>query len=318
LTIESGGVKILSTLQSGRYREGDMVNFINVAVVNFTPLTTKKDNLDKIEGFAEAAAGKGADLVLFPELCLTGYDFYVDQDISQKEKVASSELISGKVCTRIQELAEKLDVYIIFGMGEKESENSDILYNSAVVCGPDKLLGAYRKIHPFGAENVCFAKGSKPYLFNTPWGLISIGICYDTYQFPELMRYYVWKGSKLYLNPTALIEETHIDGSRKAFIEYYKTSLAFGVVCNSIFVASSNLVGLDRFNYFGGGSVIIGPKITPFYETQVNSYGGSFDNTEEGVSVGTLDLRLARRELCVDNVYTGEPDFRFELYKEFK
>lgn len=293
-----------------------MKNIINVAVVSFSLLQTKKENFEKIEGFTESAAKRGADLILFPELCLTGYDFYVDEQVSHKEKVEHSESLDGEYCKKLAMLSNQLGVYTIFGMGEKVGENK--IYNSAVVCGPENILGVYRKIHPWGRENTCFSKSSQPYLFKTPWGPISIGICYDSYQFPELMRYYVWKGSRLYLNPTALVEEINLSGSRQAFVNYYKPTLEYGVISNSIFIASSNLIGLDRVNFFGGGSVIIGPKIAPYEETDLDYYAGDVNNTLESIFIATLNLSLARRELCINNVYSGEPDYRFELYKSFK
>lgn len=51
-------------------------------------------------------------------------------------------------------------------------------------------------------------------MFETPWGPVGIEICYDSYQFPELMRYYVSKGMRLYLNPTAEFEQVELAGSR--------------------------------------------------------------------------------------------------------
>lgn len=294
-----------------------MKQIITVAVVNFKSAGKKSDNFEKIIEFSETAARSGVDLILFPELCLNGYDFYVNDKISLKEKILNSETLTGDSSSKIAELARKLGIYIIFGMGERE-EDSDLLFNSAVAVAPTGLIGSYRKIHPFDAENKSFQKGSKPFIFDTPWGGISVGICYDTYQFPELMRYYVWKGSRLYLNPTALIEEIPMEGSRQAFLEYYGTSLEYGVICNTIFIASSNLTGFDDFNYFGGGSVILGPKITPFNETLTYYYAGSKDSQQEGIYISPIDLSLANRKIFVDNEYSGVPDYRQDLYKEFK
>ena len=154
-------------------------------------------------------------------------------------------------------------------------------------------------------------------MLNTPWGPISVGICFDTYQFPELQRYYAGKGSRLYLNPTAVLEEIPKEGSRQAFINYYAPTLEYGVLCNTIFVASANLTGMDQDNYWGGGSCIIGPKINPFFETDMVYYAGNKDNVQEGVYIETIDLSLAVRPLFQDSKFTGVPDYRPELYKQF-
>ncbi|MCI7145958.1 MAG: carbon-nitrogen hydrolase family protein [Clostridiales bacterium] len=296
-----------------------MKDIITVAAVNFkVDAANKESNLSRMCGFLEAAACRGADLVLFPEMCLMGYDYYVDEKVSQEEKIRNTELITGPSCSRLAEITKAKGVYTVFGMAEKLEDKPDaFLYNSAVAIGPEGVIGSYKKMHPFETESIWCVKGSEPFMFDTPWGPVSIGICFDTYQFPELQRYYCGQGSRLYLNPTAVVEEIPKEGSRQAFIDYYAPTLEYGVLCNTIYVASANLCGMDDVNYFGGGSCIIGPKITPFYETNVHYYAGSKDNVQEGIVMETIDLSLAARRLFVDKELTGEPDYRPDIYKQF-
>lgn len=291
-------------------------DIINVAVVNFKVVTGKKeDNLRRINEFSVAAAKRGANLVVLPELSLTGYDYFIDDNISLETKMAMAETIDGPACRLIAKTSQRYDIYIVFGMAELIKGFSDKVYNSAVAVGPNGVIGSYKKIHPFDAEKKFFAKGDIPFMFDTEWGPVSIGICYDTFQFPELMRHYVAKGSRLYLNPAAVVEEVTKEGSRQAFIDYYAPTLEYGVLCNTIFIASSNLAGYDNNQYFGGGSAILGPKITPFFETDVNYYAGDKNNVQEDISIATIDLSLARRRLMDDS--DGEPDYRPKIYKSF-
>ncbi|MGI6736042.1 MAG: carbon-nitrogen hydrolase family protein [Anaerovoracaceae bacterium] len=296
-----------------------MKDIITVAVVNFrVDAADKESNLSRICDYAEAAARRGADLVLLPEMCLMGYDYYIDEKVPQKEKIKSAELLSGPSCGRLAKVTEKYGMYAVFGMAEKREDTDDaVLYNSAVAIGPEGVIGSYRKMHPFETESIWCEKGSQPFMFETAWGPISIGICFDTYQFPELQRYYCGQGSRLYLNPTAVVEEIPKEGSRKAFIDYYAPTLEYGVLCNTIYVASANLCGQDIENYFGGGSCIIGPAITPFYETNLHYYAGNKDNVQESMFIETIDLSLATRRLFTDKELTGEPDYRPDLYKKF-
>lgn len=127
-----------------------MKDIITVAAVNFKVSAADKDsNLSRMCGFAEAAAKRGADLVLFPEMCLFGYDYYVDENISQKEKIMSAETIKGSSCRAIAEITEKYGIYVVFGMAEKMEESPEAeLYNSAMAVGPEGVIGAYQKIHP--------------------------------------------------------------------------------------------------------------------------------------------------------------------------
>lgn len=290
-------------------------DILTVAVINFkTECGRKEKNLQRMKGFAATAAKKGADMILFPEMCLMGYDYFLDENISIEEKIQNSERKDGPSARAMSEIAKQYNVYIIYGASEAEKDGA--LYNSAFVSGPDGLIGTYRKIHPFDAENKWCKKGDTPFLFDTPWGPVGIGICYDTYQFPELMRYYVQKGARLYLNPTAVIEEIPKEGSREAFLRYYASTLEYGVLCNTIFIASANLTGKDKESYFGGGSCVIGPKITPFFETDVTYYAGDKNNVQETLDLATIDLSLAKRRLCTINEVTGEPDYRPEIYRK--
>lgn len=293
-------------------------DIINVGVVNFKVATgDKQANLSRIKDFSIAAAKRGADLVLFPEMCLMGYDYFIDDKIDRKEKIAVTETVHGPSVRAVEEIAKQYGIYIIFGMSEKMSDDAEDLYNSAVVLGPNGLVGSYQKIHPFGTENLWCKKGETPFMFDTEWGPIAVGVCYDSYQFPELVRYYVYKGARLYLNPTAVIEEIPNEGSREAFRRCYTPHLEYSVLASSIYIASSNLTGYDDTCYFGGGSMIIGPKTNAFGEVDVVTYCGDDNDYQVGLHIGTIDLSLAVRHQCTVNPYAGTPDFRPEIYKKF-
>jgi len=294
-----------------------MEDVLTMAVVNFKPSYGEKEqNLNRILGFARAACRSGADVILFPEMSLTGYDFYTDEDVPREEKIRLAETADGECIQKVAEIAQKYGSYIIYGGPEKaeDEDGNTVLYNAAFLTGPEGVIGTYRKIHPFGAENTWCKKGDTPVLLQTPWGPVGIGICYDSYQFPELMRWYTNHAARLYLNPTAEVEEVSKRGSRESFRHYYSL-LEAAVRCNYIFIASANLTGYDNQDYFAGGSYIIGPKIDPFFETDVFCYGGSNDNTQETLSMATIDLSLASRALCTPNPVNGETDYREELYK---
>ena len=291
-------------------------DIMTVAVVNLRIETgNKEQNISHIKGFLRAAAKRGADLVLFPENCLMGNDYYVNDEVSRQEKLESAEYEGSSFYQEVASLTKKYEIYAVIGNAYREDE---ALYNVASVFGPEGYIGIYKKIHPFANENTWCVKGDKPFFFDTAFGPIGVGICYDTYQFPELMRYYASKGCRLYLNPTAMYEEIDKSNSRQSFLHYYAPTLEYGVLCNTIFVASANIVGYDGKSYMGGGSCIIGPKTSPFYETDLHYYAGNPDNDQEGMEMATIDLSLAKRILFVDNPDAGEPDYRPQLYKTFE
>lgn len=292
-------------------------DIITVAVVNFrADFGDKKSNLSRIRDFSIAAAKRGANLIVFPEMSLTGCDYLCSKTISRAEKEAIAETADGPSAKILEATAKEHGIYIVFGMPEKSTDDPHILYNSALVLGPDGPVGCYRKIHPFGVENEWCVKGEAPLLFQTPWGPVGVGICYDTYHFPELMRYYTWQGARLYLNATAVEQMVRFDQSRQAFLDSYMPHLTSGVMSNNIFLASSNQAGYDKTNYFAGGSVILGPKTSGLKLIGYHRYGGDENDDQVGIHLATLDLSLAERRRFKPNPRTGTPDFRPEIYRK--
>lgn len=292
-------------------------DIINIAVVNFRISSEdKENNLRRMMDMSRAAKRRGADLILFPEMALTGYGMYIDESIPQKAKAATAETVNGPSVRAMEQVAKEEDMYIVFGMPEKLSEDSDKIYNSAVVLGPEGIIGSYQKIHPYGSENMWCEKGENPFMFDTKWGPISLGICYDNYQFPELVRYYVWKGARLHLNPTFAAQEVPNENAHHAFIRCYAPHLEYLVLTSSIYVASSNITGWDHGCYGGGGSMVIGPKTNPFEEVEVTTYIGDVSDQQGKIFIGTIDLSLANRHQCIDSPWCGEPDYRPSIYKK--
>lgn len=283
-------------------------------------LDSKAENLRRMLGMAEAAAARGANLILFPELALTGYTLFIDETIPQEDKVALAETVNGPSTKAFEALAKEKGVYIVWGMPEKLEEDATDIYNSAVVVGPEGLVGSYQKLHPYGSENMAFKRGEKPpMVFDTEWGPISLAICYDNFQFPELARWCVWKGSRLHLNPTASAEEVPNNNSRYAWKRCYHPHLEYLVLSSSVCVASANLAGWDKSAncgvYFGGGSYVLGPDNNPTEEVESTIYFGDLENYQNHVYVDTLDLTMAARHQCSDNPWGGGPDYRPSIYK---
>ncbi|MFR6257480.1 MAG: carbon-nitrogen hydrolase family protein, partial [Anaerovoracaceae bacterium] len=124
-------------------------DIINLAVVNFRVASGEKEvNLRRMMDMSRAASRRGADLILFPEMALTGYGLFIDENIPQDEKVAYAETVEGPSVKALEEVAKDEGMYIVFGMPEKLKEDDNDIYNSAVVLGPDGLVGSYQKIHP--------------------------------------------------------------------------------------------------------------------------------------------------------------------------
>lgn len=298
-------------------------SIINVAVVNFHAFWGRKErNLSRIVGYIHAAARRGADIVVLPEMALTGYENQADVPYAEKMQVLQAEPVPGPAVDAVARATREAGVYAVFGMPELASEDRSIVYNTAVACGPEGYIGRYRKLHPANDENAWCKKGSDPFWIDTRWGPIGIGICYDTYSFPELMRFHAARGARLYINSTAMMRAF----SGFDWLGCYYDTMKHGVVANDIFIASSNLVGPDIINEyfsneiaektvarattFAGSSMILGPG----FDKKVAVYAGGTDKFEGELFMATLDLSLASRMIFNINPSADSPDFRPDIY----
>lgn len=298
-----------------------MKDVMKIAAVNFPAVWGDKEkNLSRMLDYIDIAGREGVQMLIFPETALTGYDVE-PADLPAEERMHRrlAEPVPGDATGRVCELTRKYDMYVIFGMAERDAADPAKVYNAAAVCGPDGLIGSCRKLHLPFAEALWACPGEKPFLFDTPWGPVSVSICYDSYCFPEITRYARAKGARLHINCTAIctLESPGAGG--------YLGNLALQYLAmnNDMFIASSNLCGRDLSSWFMGGSSIIGPSSTM---TEVFYYGGkpflAEGADESGIQSAVIDLSDIRHSF-MNAVWAGgmgrcdwTPERYIEWYKD--
>jgi len=209
-------------------------------------LGNKERNLKQISEQAAKARKKNVDLLVFPELHLTGY--------TMRDEVSHlAESIPGPSTRKIEKVAREHGVHIIFGMPE-ESEVKGVIHNTAVFVGPKGLIGRYRKIHlpthSVFEERRYYRPGQEAPVFKTYIGTIGLNICYDLY-FPELTRLQALQGAQLVVCISAS------PGLRRRFFEGFCLSRAME---NAVYLAYVNRVGIEEGLQFWGGSRVIAPN----------------------------------------------------------
>lgn len=148
---------------------------IRIAVVQFeiAPLDRAK-NLKRIEAFVQRAAKKQAQVVVFPEDCVTGSIF---GDVSRLDAVQANR-------TAFQELAKKYTIDIVTGSSmEKQADGN--FNTSYYVNREGEVLGTYRKNHLYPSERAFLSPGTEAPVFQTTYGKAAIVICWDML-FPEI------------------------------------------------------------------------------------------------------------------------------------
>lgn len=284
----------------------DQRDIITISTVAFHPIWGDVPcNLRRILGFAEAAARAGSDLVVLPEMALTGYDLEPGVPREELMPCRLAETLDGTAVRSLSELARDLSLYVMCGMPLRDAGT---VYNALVCATPTGEALVYRKMHLPDPEPRWAARGDAPLIVNTPWGPIGVGICYDSYRFPELSRYYAAKGCRIYVNATA---HAHCHGRGLGDKALEATAIREG-----IFVVTANLCGRDRENYFFGGSSIIGPSQRT---AEAHYYAGmpflAEGADEEALFTATVDLALADRALFRHNPAVDGTDWRPDVYR---
>ena len=126
---------------------------VRIACLQMEPCVGEKDrNLARgLEMIGEAAEA-GADLVVLPELCSSGYVF----NTREEARMLAEEIPDGPSCRAWADAAARHGMHIVAGIAEREGH---ALYNSAVVVSPQGVIGTYRKNHLWADENLFFEPG---------------------------------------------------------------------------------------------------------------------------------------------------------------
>ncbi len=184
------------------------MSMVRIECVSLVTTDSKKTNLENYVRYIEDAAANGVKLLMFPEYSSTGLPDDISMNyVSKAEKQhfeENAELIpQGETVQLMMEQAKKHDLYVCWTMIERDQFYADRIYNTAVLVGPEGLVGTYRKVHRAGTEKMMFLAGDKGSdVFDTAFGKIGFIICFDKNS-PETVRSLKLKGAEIILNPTA-------------------------------------------------------------------------------------------------------------------
>jgi predicted amidohydrolase len=202
----------------------------------------KSKNTAHMIAQAESAQKIGCQLILFPELIVSGY-------LSPERVKPLAEPLNGPSVQALSKAARGLGIAIAFGMAELH-EPTQTRYNSLVVLNQNgEIAGVYRKMHLWGSEKEWAQKGETIALFEVAGVRASGWICYDT-RFPEVGRLAALAGADVGLVATAWLGPG----------EEWEVCLRARALDNSLFVAGADIISYDPMLRCWGRSMIISPK----------------------------------------------------------
>lgn len=247
---------------------------------------------------AEELFGRGAAVVVVPELIVPGY-------VAERERLLElAEPLDGPTVAAWAQVARDAGGWLAGGFCERDG---DRLYNTAVIVGPDGVVLHYRKLHPFRSEKHAFAPGDLGLpVARTPVGVLGLCVCYDL-RFVETARILALRGAELICVPTAWV--AGFDQARWD-AEGYCTQARGAVLqanLDQVFVACASQVGAGAAGLEMLGSSVLAD---PYGQTVL----GPLRCDGDELALATVDLDEVERAHVREPLVRPLDDRRTDVY----
>ncbi|MBR7798770.1 carbon-nitrogen hydrolase family protein [Undibacterium fentianense] len=163
---------------------------MRVAAIQMISSPQPQENIAVAYRLMKEAKAQGAELVVLPE-------YWSTMGLRDTDKIACAEIQgAGPLQVFLAEKAKELGLWIIGGTIPLSSSDPRKIFNACLVFNSNgEQIIRYDKIHLFGftngaesyQESNTIQEGDAVQCFDSPFGKIGLGICYDL-RFPELFR----------------------------------------------------------------------------------------------------------------------------------
>lgn len=245
----------------------------------------KKANMEKCIDIIKNASKEKSDIIIFPEMSLTGFTMNTD---TMAEIFENSETIKF-----FSETAKKYNIHIGFGVSIKYNDKA---LNKFIVCdNTGKIICNYSKMHPFsyGIEKKYYIGGESIESFTVNGIKCSPTICYDL-RFPELYQICSKESIIIFTIANWPIER----------IEHWDLLLKSRALENQCFIVGVNRTGKDITLTYNGHSNIINPL------------GKALLKTEEKECIMIYDID-PQEAIDYRNSFKLKSDRREDIYKKY-
>ncbi|MCH2212007.1 MAG: carbon-nitrogen hydrolase family protein [Fuerstiella sp.] len=250
-------------------------------------------NLRTLERHLVAEASRGCELIVFPECFVSGYCFG-----SKEEAILNAQPLNGPFTESVVNLCSHNKCSAVFGMVERDQDD---IFNTAVLTGPQGIIGFYRKVHlPWLGVDRFTTPGNAPFrVFDINGVRVGMLICYDA-GFPEAVRSLALDGADIVVLPT-----NWPPGAEQLAAHAINTR----AMENSIYFLAANRIGTERGFQFIGSSRICDTT----GKTLVSA-----DHRDESVLRVSIDPDLARNKRITrvpgEHIIDRIADRRPEMY----
>jgi predicted amidohydrolase len=207
-------------------------------------------NAERHLGWIARAREAGVDLLIFPELSLTGYRL-----LHLTPRVALP--LDSPLLTRLAEAAGPMRVVA----GFVEEGERGVLHNSAVLLAGGRAVHVHRKLYlpTYGIfqEERFFGAGRRLETLSLPWGTAGLLICEDLWH-PELARRLAVAGSRLLIVVSAAPGRVGA-GALPESQESWELLTRSTALLNTCWVVYCNRVGWEEGSFYPGASHVVRP-----------------------------------------------------------
>ena len=277
-----------------------------ITVASICPLMGLSDptrNMRTLERWSRRAREAGADLVLFPEVFITGYgeDFMYASGYADRQRfLALAEALPGPSTDALAELSGDIGIYICAGLLEEQGGKR---YNTQVMIDPSKgYVGRYRKVQVGSGEAWFSEAGDDWPVFDVRGIPTGIMICRDK-SHPEVARILALEGAILLLAPHASTQRPDM-----GFTTWSLKICAVRAMENGCFVIANNNIydcPMNEERTQAGYSFAIDP-----YGEVVHCDQGAGD--VESMALIAVDSDVVRKRRAMEgpgfNLFTRRPE----------
>lgn len=201
----------------------------------------KKANRQTAKTMIEKAARNSCNIIIFPEMSLTGFSMNID--------VIAEPADSSETIEFFSEQALENNIFICFGAALIDSDSK--IRNYAVISDNNgHIVSKYAKIHPFshGVESKYFTGGDHIEWFNLNSTTTSQFVCYDA-RFPEIFQAASYKSKLIIVIACWPDIRTY----------HWETLLKARALENQCFIAAVNRTGKEMKYSYNGHSAVFSP-----------------------------------------------------------
>lgn len=201
-------------------------------------------NLARLAHAARGAARQGAQLLVCPEMVVTGYH------IGAAAVQRLAQPANGAWAQAIGAIARESRIAIAYGFPERAADGR--VFNAAQCLDADgRAIGHYRKTHLYGGldRSMFSASDEAATVFQFNGWRLALLICYDV-EFPENVRRLALAGADLILVPTANMAEFDFVATHVVPVRAFESQVA---------VAYANCCGSEGSIAYGGLSCVAAP-----------------------------------------------------------